>query len=248
MLVLAACGGSSTERRDVASDVAIVRVTTRGGFAAEWRRPAQLPQLSVFGDGRVITIGPTTLEYPGPALPNLQAFGLTREGLARIVDEGRNAGLLDDPPPDYGDPGITDQSTTTITVSVGDRRRRVDVYALGFSDGLTVDQRENRERLDRFIQTAGDPDALRPFIVPGSERRYHPGALAVLARPTEATDADGHAWPLGDLAGTDCVVLTGNDATTALDAARTAHDGDTWTSAGATYDLDFRPPPRRAHL
>jgi hypothetical protein len=35
---------------------------------------------------------------------------------------------------------------------------RVNVYALGFSDGLTLDQRENRARLDRFIQLAADPD------------------------------------------------------------------------------------------
>jgi hypothetical protein len=236
-LLLAACGGSSPERRDVA----VVRVVTSGGFAAESRQPAQPPQLSVFGDGRVITIGPTTLEYPGPALPNLQEFRLTRTGLAHVIDGARDAGLLDDPPPDFGDPGVTDQSTTTVTVSVDERTRRVNVYALGFSDGLTRDQRENRARLDRFIQLAADPHALLPFVVPASERRYEPGALAVLVRPSDATDGDVHAWPLGDLAGTDCVVLTGGDVTTAVQAERTAREGDAWESAGATYTVTFRP-------
>ena len=69
----------------------------------------------------------------------------------------RDAGLLDDPPPDYGDAGITDQSTTTVTVRVDGRARRVDVYALDFTDGVTTEQRDNRERLTRLIQRAGDP-------------------------------------------------------------------------------------------
>ena len=75
----------------------------------------------------------------------------------------------------------------------------------------------------------------------GSERRYESASLAVLVRPTDTTEGDVHAWPLGNLGGTDCVVLTGADAATAIAAARRASDGDTWTSAGASYDLDFRP-------
>jgi hypothetical protein len=236
-VLLAACGGSSPGRHDVP----VVRVVTSGGFAAESRQPAQPPQLSVFGDGRVITIGPTTLEYPGPALPNLQEFRLTRTGLAHVIDEARDAGLLDDPPPDFGDPGVADQSTTTVTVSVGERTRRVDVYALGSSDGLTPDQRENRARLDRFIQLAADPDALLTFVVPASERRYEPEALAVLVRPSDATGGDTHAWPLGDLSGTACAVLTGNDLAAVLDAARTARLGDPWISGNVSYRLAFRP-------
>ena len=75
----------------------------------------------------------------------------------------------------------------------------------------------------------------------GSERRYETTSLAVLVRPTDTTDGDVHAWPLGDLGDTRCVVLTGADAATAIAAARGTSDGDAWTSAGASYDLDFRP-------
>jgi hypothetical protein len=244
MLLGAACGGSSAGTPPAGADEVVLRVVSRGGFAAESRQPAQPPRLSVFGDGRVIALGPTTLEFPGPALPNLQEFRLTREGLARVVDDARDAGLLDDPPPDYGDPGITDQATTTVTVEVGGRTRRVDVYALGFKgrlSGVTPEQSEHRRQLERVVQRAGDPDAQRPDVVPGSERRYEPGALAVLVRQSDSTDGDVHAWPLGDLAGTDCVVLTGPDVATATAAARGTKDGDTWTSAGMAYDLDFRP-------
>jgi hypothetical protein len=240
-LVVAACGGSSTARRDEDPRVAVVHITEQGGFAAESRRPAQLPRAVVLGDGSVITEGPTTLEFPGPALPNLQEVRLTPQGLARVVDEGRRAGLFDDPPPDYGDVGVTDQPTTTVTMSVDGRTRRVHVYALDFDEGLRADQRENRARLQRFIRLAGDPGALRPFVVPGSERRYEPTSLAVLVRPSDTADGDVHAWPLGDLAGTDCVVLTGADAATATAAARSAREGDVWESASATYTVTFRP-------
>jgi hypothetical protein len=219
----------------------VLRVVSQGGFAAESRQPAQLPRLSVYGDGRVIILGPTTLEFPGPALPNVQEFRLTREGLTRVVDDARDAGLLDDPPPDYGDPGITDQATTTVTVRTNGTTRQVAVYALNLSDGVTAEQRENRQRLERLIQRAGDPDSQRGDVVPGSQRRYEPAALAVLARPSDATGTDTHAWPLGDLAGTDCVVFTGGDVTTGVEAARSAREGDAWESAGATYSVVFRP-------
>lgn len=255
VLALAACGGSSTagrgDRPTGPANTVVLRVVTQGGFAAESRRAAQLPQVSVFGDGRVIISGPTTLEFPGPALPNLQEFRLTSDGLARIIDEARDAGLLDDPAPDYGDAGITDQATTTVTVRVDGRSRRVDVYALSFSDGVTAEQRDNRGRLTRLIERAGDPDAVRVDVVPGSTRRYEPTALAVIIRPSDSTEGDARAWPLDDLAGigdpyeqlanATCKVFDRGQLAAVLHAARTARDGDRWESAGATYNLQFRP-------
>jgi hypothetical protein len=217
---------------------------TEGAYLAETRRPDHLPKLSVFGDGRVVVVGPTTLEYPGPALPNLQEFRVTPDGLTRILDAARAAGLLGDEPPDYGEPGITDQATTTVTVHADGVTRRADAYALGFKgrlSGVTPEQDENRRRLERFIEQAGDVAALRNDVVSRSERRYEPGAIAVLVRLSDATGTDTHAWPLGDLAGTDCVVFTGSDLGSVVAAARAAREGEAWTSAGASYDLDFRP-------
>ncbi len=131
-----------------------------------------------------------------------------------------------------------------MTVRAGGVTRRVDVYALGFRgrvSGVTPEQNERRRALDRFIELAGDAGALGDDVVAGSERRYEPGALAVLVEPADASDGETHAWPLGDLAGTECAVHTGADLARALDAARTAHEGDAWESAGATYTVTFRP-------
>jgi len=254
VVVLAACGGSSTEGRgepatEPPSEV-VLRVVSQGGFAAESSQAGQLPQVSVFGDGRVIMLGPTTLEFPGPALPNFQEFRLTDDALGRIIDDARDAGLLDDPPPDYGDVGITDQSTTTVTVQVDGRARRVDVYALDFTDGVTTEQRDNRERLTRLIQRTGDPDALRGDIIPGSTRRYEPTAVAVIIRPSDSTEGAERAWLLDDLAsvgdpyerlaGATCKVFDRGELAAVLEAARPARDSDRWESAGATYSLEFR--------
>jgi hypothetical protein len=246
-LVLGACGGRSAGGSGPSppsgpSGDLVVRVVTKGGFAAESGGPARLPDLSVFADGRVITEGPTTLEYPGPALPNLEEFRFTRVGLDLVVDEARAAGLLDDPSPDYGDAGITDQPTTTVTVRVEGTTRQVQVYALGLDDGLTAEQRENRRRLLQFIGFAGHPHGVGVHVVPDSTRRYEPEALAVRAEPflldieTERRD-----WPLGDLAGTECTVVSGADLPAVLDAARTAREDVRWQSAGETYQLDIRP-------
>ena len=239
-VMLAACAGASNSSRGE-PHTAVVRVVTKGGFAPEAARRGEVPQVSVFADGRVIIVGPTTLEFPGPALPNLQEFRVTGRGLGKIIDEGRDAGLLDDPAPDYGDPGITDQPTTTVTVRVDGRSRTVDVYALNFYDGVTADQRENRKRLSDFVELAGDPGALLPVVVPGSTRRYDSAAIAVFVSSSETTDGARHAWPLGALSGKECAVYEGGDAAAVLDAARTAREGDVWQSAGATYNVAFRP-------
>jgi hypothetical protein len=248
-VALAACGGSSSgewgpPQAPTGADEVVVRVVTEGGFTAESRRPAHLPQLSVFGDRRVVVTGPTALQYPGPALPNLQEFRVTRAGLARILEAARAAGLLDDAVPDYGDPGVTDQATTTVTVRADGITRRVNVYALGFRSrvsGVTPEQSEQRDRLQQFIELAGDAEAFGDDVVPQTERRYEPTALAVRVEPADASDGETHAWPLGELAGAECAVHTGADVARALDVARAAHDGDVWESAGATYTVTFRP-------
>ena len=246
-LAVMGCGGTSSggagpSRPPGAADEVVVRVVREGGFAAESREPARLPDVSVFADGRVVTQGPTTLEFPGPALPNLQEFRLTRDGLAAIVDEARAAGLLDERPPDYGDAGITDQPTTTVTVDVGGSTHTVTVYALDFDDGLTAEQREHRRRLQQFIGFAGHAHGVGVHVVPGSTRRYEPEALAVRIEPflSDAKTED-RQWPLGDLACTDCAVFRSAELAAVLDAADGAREDVGWLSGNESYRLVFRP-------
>lgn len=255
-LALTACGDDSdkevTTKPRGDSDELILRVATGGGFVGPSSRLAEIPEVSVYADGRVITIGPTTQEFPGPALPNLQQGQLDAAGLEQLVAAIEDTGLLDDPPPDYGDPLITDAPTTVVTVSVNGVERTLSAYALDFEDNddqLEPDQREARQALRALVRGFDGDDATAT---------YEAESVAVFVRTNQAEDGSDDApepatrdWPLGDLAGagepyegfddTRCLVLTGADAQTVLTAAADAKEGDRWRSGNAEYDVVFRP-------
>jgi hypothetical protein len=265
-LALAACGGDddtgsvppSTEPPDsgapaggvehsTGADDLVLRVDTAGGLAAP--PVPDVPQISVYGDGRLITLGPTTLEYPGPALPNFQQGLLTEAELQELLGAAEAAGLLDSTPPDYGDPPVTDLPTTAVTIDAGGVERTVGAYALDFADAdveLEPAQREARQQLRDFL--AG-------IDVDVAAEGYEADAVAVFVRPFEANETDQELaerreWPAGDLAGTGepvggsnarCLVIEGDDAPAVLEAAAGARAGDAWVSDGAEYLVDFRP-------
>ena len=228
------------------ADDLVLQVHTAGGLTAP--PLAAIPQVSVYGDGRVIVVGPTTLEYPGAALPNLQQGFLSDEELQEVLRAAGAAGLLDGDEPDYGDPGITDMPTTRVVINAGGVERDISAYALDFVDGddnLEAAQREARQRLRDFL-TVVDADV--------ATERYDAGSVAVFVRPylTDEIPAAGQRdWPLGDLAGagepyegvddTRCLVVTGDDAQTVLDVADDAREGARWSSGGSDYALVFRP-------
>jgi len=256
--LLAACGddggGVSTPEdptpHPTMPDALVIRVVTGGGLVAPPSLLVEVPAVSVYGDGTFIAPGPTTLEYPGAALPNLQQGRISENELQELLDAARAAGLLDDDGPDFGDPGVTDMPSTDITVNADGAEHTISIYALDFADGdddLESDQRAARERARDFI-AALPTDATEP---------YEPEAVAVLVRPYAAVTDDGpepatHDWPLGDLAdagepiesfGTDtrCLAVTGADADAVLAIAAAARAGDVWRSGGADYGLVFRP-------
>src|SRR5881396_3098246 len=72
----------------------VLRIETGGGFVAPGFALAQIPGLSVYGDGRVVAPGPQVELYPGPALPSIVTFRISEEGLQKLLENGRAAGLL----------------------------------------------------------------------------------------------------------------------------------------------------------
>jgi len=258
-LTLTACGDDDNEEVTTKPDPpsgdpteVIFQAATGGGLVPPGSRLAEIPEISIYGDGRVILLGPTTLEFPGSALPNLQQGFLSSPDLDELRRGIEAAGLLDDEPPDYGVPGITDAPTTVVTVTVDGEKRTVSAYALDFDEGddqLEPGQREARRALRALVRGL-DADL--------ATETYEADAVAVFVRPNEAepgtADAPApatHDWPLGDLAGagepyegfdnTRCLVLTGADADTVLTAAGDAKEGDLWRSGGGEYALVFRP-------
>lgn len=254
-LIVAACGDDGDEEVTTTprggADELVLRVATGGGMVPPGSRLAEIAEISVYADGRVITLGPTTLEFPGAALPNLQEGRLSTPALEQLVSAIRDAGLLDDPPPDYGDPLVTDLPTTVVTVNANGVERTISVYALDFEEGddeLEADQREARQALRAL---------LRGFDGDSATGAYEAESVAVFVQPFDAAQSGDtpspttRDWPLGDLADagepyegfddTRCLVLTGADAQTVLTAAAEAREGDPWESGGTEYALVFRP-------
>lgn len=272
-LSVAACGSSSDPTRvrtdtipTGATDI-VVRVDTRGGLTSREYQLGIVPQLTVFGDGRVVVDGPVTEQYPPHALPNLLTGTLSRAAIVRLVERARRGDLLRTR--DFGQPSVKDHPTTSVTffdascpptASCAAPPPPLRAYGLDFTEGgaltgLTPAQRDARRQLRSFIRDATDA-ATRVATEP-----YTASAVAIYVRPANPVAADdpvepGHAsWPLGELAtigdpvdqgpGADsvyrCAVLTGADATKALAVAAQATGITRWESGGSEYVIVWRP-------
>ena len=61
----------------------VVQVEVSGGFVPVETVFTNLPMVSIYGDGSVITSGPQTMIYPGPVVPNLLVRKLDAPGCKR---------------------------------------------------------------------------------------------------------------------------------------------------------------------
>lgn len=264
VLALSACGSASaplggnrigTRSIPAGADEVVFRVDTRGGFTPIEYQLRLVPEVTVFGDGRVVVTGPETEQYPPHALPNLLTGTLAPGTMDRLARRAAELDLLS--PHHYGDPAVADLPTTTVTIAV-DGVHTHEVYALDFSGegapGLAPVERDARAALTSFV------DELRTAATEVATDSYAPTEVAVYVQPaTAAAGGDpgvepGRAdWPGPDLAtlGIDatpapmpsvrCAVLTGAAADTALAAARGATSITRWTSNGGEYTVVFRP-------
>jgi len=230
------------------ADELVLRVEQGGGIAGNRGQATKLPQVSVYADGRVITVGPTTAIYPGPALPNLQVQLAPPATVDELVAQGKalaGAG-------DLGRPAVADGTTTTITV----QGRKIVVYALHEAQpsdpSLTAAQQQARRKVLAFAEqltelptAAGMPPA----------QSYAPQSLAAIAQPWTKPTQDlvstppvvswiGPALPGEVVEGGNqqgCVTVTGADAAKLLTAAKTANQNTPWKSGKDTWRVTFRP-------
>lgn len=259
LLALAACGddGDNVSTPEVpppnpptGADELVIQVSTGGGLIAPQSLAVEIPYISVYGDGTFIVPGPTTLEYPGPALPNLQQGRISEDELQRLLVIAHNIGLLADEPPDFGDPGVTDWPSTEIVVNDGRGEHRTSIYALDFVEGdddLDDDERAAREAVRDFVDALPTDEPTETYSAQGF-------AVLVSERFTDEIPEGGRVdWPLGSLLGagepiegfgtnTRCLVVAGTDGPDTLrGVARDARDGAVWYSEGLGYTLTFRP-------
>jgi hypothetical protein len=256
--ITGATGANGIEHR-TGADQLILRMAYEGGFVPYEYTLGSTPFWSLFGDGTVIVPGPQIEIYPGPALPNLTATHVSEDGMQAILEAARNAGLMDGDA-SYGNQCIADAATTVFTTDADGQTSVVSAYALDVDEPAGTcgngEDADARAKLAAFQAKLTDLQSWLPNGSLGTERPYDPTEMRVYVLPYRG-DAelpqDPTEWPLEpplDSFGepvenapsdTRCGVVTGEDLTTLLAAARDANALTPWTSGGTDYQLIFRP-------
>jgi hypothetical protein len=215
------------------------------------------PEFSLYGDGAVIETGVTTEIYPGPAVPNLQMTKISEDAIQEILSTAREVGLFENGV-DYGQPGITDVGTTSITITAGGATYEAHIYALGFDAGpgnLTMQQQQARAAIQDFVGKLSDLTTFQPGELVWSPYQFT--KLAVFSTPSQGAPTDPNAvqpnrleWPLGgvdslgsptDFNGWKKLVVSGADLAKLQSLLREATQITIWTVGDHEYTLYFRP-------
>nr|BFE63200.1 hypothetical protein GCM10020063_077260 [Dactylosporangium thailandense] len=246
-LLAAACGSPSTIAEPptaYAPDDLVLQVRSSGGMLPVEMLVTQVPEISVYGDGRVITAGPVTEMYPGPALPNVQVRHASPETVRKLAERAVKAGVGNGA--DLGTPQIMDAGTTIITVRTGTGLVTSDAPALGLGDdGLSAAQHQARKPLVELVRylrelDLGEPVAFEPSLVAAVGHQWQPREDGL---PTDPPPVD---WPgaaplPGDPVGNLNVRCVTADAAPVLAAARSANARTPWVSGGARWEVGLRP-------
>jgi len=195
-----------------------------------------LPQISVYGDRRVVRLVDDPAEpYRWPVLTQQN---LSPVGMQRLLGAARDAGLAD--ATDFGDAGVVDGSVATLRLL----DRKTEVVAVS-QDGTAPGA---RKRLRSFITRVMDLDAWMGAEI-SSAVPYSYSKAALHVWPQEPDKGETYpVWPLADLGGGTpqehgglCLVVDSADLDRAMNAESNPRLVSAWQSNGATYAVTVRP-------
>jgi hypothetical protein len=259
-LVAAACGKDAKQAEGVAhakgpEDV-VLRIENKGGFVPPDARLTEIPTVSLFGDGRFVTLGPQIEIYPSPALPNFITRTIREPGIQAILAAAREAGLMAGNKR-LDNPMVADAATTVFTVKAGGQQHVVEAVALGDSPpGAGGNDPALRKNLLEFQNLLTDLGRWLPKGSVSEEKQYVASGVRILAQPyvksdegpaqqpiawpgAEALAKFGNARPEGP--NLRCGVLRGDDLRKVLALASRANQLTPWRSDGKDYQVRFRP-------
>jgi hypothetical protein len=231
----------------------VLRVEHAGGFVAPETIVTALPLLTLYGDGRVVTMGSQIAIYPSPALPSLNVRTVTATGITKLVQAALDAGVGSSA--DYGTPAVADAPDTVFTVVSNGLARQSRVLAFDFDGGLTRDQVAARQRLHHLVDLLEDLPGTVGAENVGDETPYEAQTVAALARPWFEPglpqQLEEKTWPGPALPGPDlprppvtemrCLTVSGTELAAVLEVAHQANVLTPWVWDGERYFVNFRP-------
>jgi hypothetical protein len=144
-----------------AGQVVVLRVATGPNFFGGYYRDGAT--VTVRADGEVVIERPASVVGAEDA-PEPIVLHIDERGLQRVLRAANTAGLLAVTPPDVGEPGVTDQGTTSIQVRAVGIDRTIRLYALLLTEGdagVTPAQRDARRALRRFVHRVANAKFYR---------------------------------------------------------------------------------------
>jgi hypothetical protein len=230
----------------------VLRVTYGGGFPPPAFMPDELPTITLYGDGRVLTVDPAT---EGDLVPGLLETRLTEDQVQQILHDAETA-CLTTSEARLELPGVYDVGGVSITVNAAGRSLTTSAIGLGWDqmDANVPDaQTAHREAL---LETLG---RLQSVVEDVGSTPVTTDRLGVFFQeadgPPTQSDWPTVTWPLSEpLAafGTAspeaypevrCAIAEGRDAASILEAVEGMPSGQLpyWQDSGVWYQLDLRP-------
>ena len=241
-------GGSGTSSLGGADDGLAIEIGYSGGLVPMEVAFTTMPSITIYDDGRTVTLGPVPEIYPGPAVPPLVSGELTADQLVELEAAAREAGL-DEPrdQQDFGSPSIADAPNTDITVVLDGEPIRTSVYALGLdtpSDpGIDEEQAAQRKAVSEFVDVASklavEGETGEPFVV---DRYRLQAAPYGAGGGDDGVEPNELAWPASvELVQGQCIAVTGDDAAALAEVLPDATALTRWMQDGKAWRLAIRP-------
>jgi hypothetical protein len=244
-VAVAACGDDSASTRppDVPEDpeAVVVQFSTGGGIAGPCCEPWDVPDLTAYGDGRVL------VEDTAGEVPGLRQATISRSDLAELLAGARDAGLLEAQPPETGTL-CCDLGYTRVVIAEAERTHEFEVVGLGHEGNLNSDLSDEQVNARQAVSSLRD--RLLALTEQNGTSRFQPAELAIYPSVSTADPSESAPWPLdqalagtGSSAGDDsgCLLLTDQSDVGAVIAAAEGNPGHQWSSAGQVWWVSVRP-------
>lgn len=224
-------GSTSTTAPDrgtdpLPADQVVFQASTAGGFVPAMVVVSHVPEVTVYGDGRVFVTDPNPTSWSQPTKVQVGQADMASFG---AFVAGLDPAMLD---ADFGQPSITDMPNTVVRMQTTGKEASTSVYALGSDDsggidptalGMTEAQIEARQKLADLIDQARDlapttkpwtPDRVRVVELDDGGAEVEPGNAALPPWPGPALSTlltprttEGIVLACGEVSGADAAAL-----------------------------------------